>query len=238
MTTTPTADRPAAAPRADAGAPAALAGALELPLGVTFAAEVAGPADGGGWTVRAGGRAWPATPALSCLVEPEAGDRVLCCTLDGADGASCHVLAVLARPAGGALRLHVDGDLRIAARGALALSAGAEARVDAAAVAIETPRFDVHADEASLVSRSLNFVAETCAKTVRQLRVVGEQLTTVFAREAHHAQSHQRTVDGVDRLSAQVVEHEASALMQLRGENLLANGNRLVKVNGSQIHFG
>src|SRR5690349_16712662 len=130
MTTTPTADRPApAAARADARPPAAPTGALELPLGVTFAAEVARPADGGGWTVRAGGRAWPATPALSCLVEPEVGDRVLCCTLDGPEGASCHVLAVLARPAGGALRLRVDRDLLIATRGALTLSAGAEARV-------------------------------------------------------------------------------------------------------------
>ena len=40
------------------------------------------------------------------------------------------------------------------------------------------------------------------------------------------------------KLDAQVIQQHASTLLQLQGENLLANGERVIKMQGTQIHLG
>lgn len=210
-----------------------------LSLGMTFAADIVEAAGDGGFKIRAGGRILDATPAVSCLVEPCPGDGVLCCMLDQGSRPECFVLSVLTRRTGGPVCLRVAGDLQVRTpNGSIDLMASETVCVKSQAFTVETREFQLHADEASLVTRALTMVAETCAKTFNRLTMVGGQLSTVFTRELHHAQSHMRTVDGVDKLSAQVVDHEATQVMQLRGENVLANGARLIKMQGSQIHLG
>jgi uncharacterized protein DUF3540 len=193
-------------------------------LAVNFVAEVETVADGGACRVRAGAQRFNAQPAYSCLVVPAAGDRVACwrgALPEGGD--AVHILAVLSRAdAAAPMRLQLAADAELKA-GRLAIDAGT---------------LDVRADEASLVYRSLKTLGEWAQCTIGQLRLVGASLATVFDHESHHARQHQRTVDGIDLLQAQTVDHRAESLMHLQGENVLANGDRLVKVQGAQIHFG
>ena len=195
-------------------------------LAVNFVAEVESIDAHGTCRVRAGGQHFDATPAYSCLVTPEVGDRVACwrAEVPGATGAAdaVHVLAVLSRPSATPMQLQLAADTRI----------------EAGRLALDTDALDVRTGEASFVYRSLQTIGEWCRATVGQLQLAGATLATVFDRESHHAGQHQRTVDGVDLLEAQMVDHRAKSLMHLQGENVLANGDRLVKVQGAQIHFG
>jgi hypothetical protein len=150
--------------------------------------------------------------AYSCLVQPAARDRVACWR--GSD--ATHVLAVLSRPDEQATRQ---------------LQLGARCEVHAG-------KLDIHADDASFCYRSLLAVGELCRHTVGQLRLAGSMLSTVFDREVHHAGQHQRTVDGLDRVQAQIIEQHANELMHVQARHVLANGEQLVKVCGAQIHFG
>lgn len=193
-------------------------------MAVNFVATVEAVDEDGGLRLRAGRQTWRARRAFSCLVEPVAADRVACWRAMSAEGGdTVHVLAVLER-ADAAAPMH------LALAPDTALSAGR--------LAIETTELSVRTGAASLVYRSLQSIGEWCHATIGQLRVAGAALATVFDQESHHARQHQRTVDGLDLLDAKVVDHRASDLMHLQAENVLANGDRLVKVKGGQIHFG
>ena len=195
-------------------------------LAVNFVAEVESIDAHGALRVRAGGQRFDATPAYSCLVTPEVGDRVACWRAEvpgAADAADAvHVLAVLSRPSATPMQLQLAADTRL----------------KAGRLALDTDALDVRTGEASFVYRSLQTIGEWCRATIGQLQLAGATLATVFDRESHHAGQHQRTVDGVDLLEAQMVDHRAKSLMHLQGENVLANGDRVVKVQGAQIHFG
>jgi hypothetical protein len=193
-------------------------------LAVNFVAEVEAIDAHGACRVRAGGQRFDATPAYSCLVTPEVGDRVACWRAALPEGGDAvHVLAVLSRPN---------------AATPMQLQLAADTRLKAGRLALDTEALDVRTGEASFVYRSLQTLGEWCRATIGQLQLAGATLATVFDRESHHAGQHQRTVDGVDLLEAQMVDHRAKSLLHLQGENVLANGDRLVKVQGSQIHFG
>lgn len=209
-------------------------------LAVTFVAEVTAHADGGRCAVRSGAQHYEASVAVSCLVPPQAGDRVACWRVASGDSDAVFVVAVLTRASpAAALRVSLGEGVELAAeQGQLTVSAGQ-------ALQLRSPRCEVHADQAelragkvSLVYRTLQSVGELAALTVGQLRLVGTMLSSVFDQQVHHARQHQRTVDGVDRVDAQVIQQHASTLLQLQGENLLANGERVIKMQGTQIHLG
>lgn len=189
-------------------------------LAVTFVAEVLQGGDDAGYTLQAGTRPCHASRAASCLLEPRAGDRVACwqVALDAA-APSTFIVAVLSRADGAApSRLSLAGDIEWAApSGSLQFSAR---------------------DRIGLVAQAIDSISSVFAATAGQLKLVGALFSTVFDRETHHAQHHSRSVDGVDRLDAAVVDHQARELMRLHAENVLADGERLVKVRGTQIHFG
>lgn len=193
-------------------------------LAVNFVATVEAAEADGTLRLRCGRQAWRARRAYSCLVEPVAGDRVACWRAVSDDGGDAvHVLAVLER-----------ADATAPMRVALA----ADTELAAGKLAVTTDELAVRTGAASLVYRSLQSIGEWCQATIGQLRLAGASLATVFDTESHHARQHQRTVDGLDLLDAKVVDHRASDLMHLQAENVLANGDRLVKVKGGQIHFG
>jgi hypothetical protein len=187
-------------------------------LAVTFVAEVLGDQDG--YTVHAGTRPCRAERAAGCLLEPRAGDRVACWQVDAdTESPATFIVAVLSRrDADLGTRLSLPGDVEIAAPGgSLRLSAR---------------------DRLGLVAQTIDSISTVFAATVGQLKLVGALFSTVFDRETHHAQQHSRSVEGVDRLDAAVVDHQARELMRLHAQNVLADGERLVKVRGTQIHFG
>lgn len=187
-------------------------------LAVTFVAEVMDDEDG--YTVHAGTRPCRALRAAGCLLEPRSGDRVACWQVAGdTDLPATFIVAVLSRRDPSACaRLSLPGDVELAAPGgSLRLAAR---------------------DRIGLVAQTIDSISTVFAATVGQLRLVGALFSTVFDRETHHAQQHSRSVDGVDRLDAAVIDHQARELMRLHAQNVLADGERLVKVRGSQIHFG
>ena len=209
-------------------------------LAVTFVADVISVAEDGSTMVRAGAQRWTAQRALSCLVEPLAGDRVACWRVADGEATAVFMVAVLTRqaPAAG-IRLRLDAGTTIDAHdGALAFRVAHSLRIETASCELESERLSVRTGTASIVYRSLETLGEMCRATLGQLKLVGASLSTVFERETHHAQQHHRVVEGLDFIDAKVMHHRASELMHLQADNLLANGDRLVKVKGTQIHLG
>ena len=164
--------------------------------------------------------------AASCALEPEPGDRVAWLDLGERGGFVC---AVLERAAASPQRWSTPGGV---AWHTPSLSVQAQqVQVDAADMAVRTQR-------ASIVFDALQSVGRALTLTAQHVRLVGEELSTVFHRVVQHAQHHTRSVEGMDRLQAGTIDHRADTLLNLQAENVLANGDRLVKVRGAQIHLG
>ena len=208
-------------------------------LAVTFVAEVV-TEDAGRFELRAGRQHYAAGLAVSCLVPPQAGDSVACWRVAQGDADGVFIVAVLTRQhAEAPSRVRIGNGVELSAQdGALTIHAANSMQLKTPAFALRAEQAELQADKVSLVYRSLQSIGEIAAATIGQIRLVGSMLSTVFDSQVHHAKQHQRTVDGVDRLQAQVIQQHASSLLHLQGENLLANGERVIKMQGAQIHLG
>jgi hypothetical protein len=174
------------------------------------------------WQVQTGTQRFDARLAFSCLVEPEPGDQVACWR-DADSEPGVYITALLHRAPGGApqrLRLAPQSELH-----------GGQLHVHLEAAQLQ-------AESLSVWARSMHSMGELCKATWGQLRLAGSHLSTVFDQQVHHAGMHQRTVAGLDRVQAQVLEQRADELMHLHAPTVLTEGDRLVKTRGAQIHFG
>ncbi len=211
-------------------------------LAVTFIGEVVAGDHAAGYQVAAGARPLAARRAPSCLLEPAIGDRVACwrgaespCEVENA---AVYIVAVLSRATLAQARLSIAGDVELATpSGRLRLSAHDAVEIQAASCTVDVGAITLRTRALALVAATVESVMAACKATYGELQVVGTTCATVFTRESHHSQSHQRSVEGVDRLDAQVIDHEAHELMNLRGKNVLTNGS-LVKMQSAQIHLG
>jgi hypothetical protein len=211
-------------------------------LAVTFVARVRAGAPGDRWEVAAGALTFEARRAVGCLIEPCTGDRVACWRVAGDDGRGDEVfiVAVLERAdVEAALQIRLGAGTGLCAEdGRLSLQADRGLQMKAPQCTLETDRLEVRSDEVSFVYRSLHSLGELATAVLGQLRLVGGALSTVFERQTHHAEQHFRKVEGLDRVEAKVIQQQAETLLHLQGENVLANGERVVKVQATQIHLG
>lgn len=234
---------PADAAVAGSWPPAAMA--VQVLATVTQAAT----AEASAWQLDVAGHPHVASLAPSCALQPGAGDRVLCVQAlspaaghEGSAAPQLYILAVLARAQAADATQAAPQAARPAewqlSPGVSLQAQGGELVLRASSLQAQATQASLHAQEVSLVYRSLHSVGELWRQTVRQLSWVGGTWRTVFDQEQHHAAQHTRTVDGVDRLQAQVVDHQADTLLHLQGQQVLANGERVVKMQGAQIHLG
>ena len=181
-----------------------------------------------GVCVRVGADEDVARTAVSCLLKPEVGDTVACLRIAPAQ---LWLLAVLQREDGVDNVLYCEGDTRFeVAQGALTLAAPSLA-LDSETFVLRAQQADVVADEARLMGRQLRVMGSA-------LKVVVSALSTVFDLVTHFSKHHLRTTEGVDRVQADHMQREALGLMQISGEHTLVNGEKLIKAQGGQIHFG
>jgi len=170
--------------------------------------------------VHDGAQSLEARRAASCLLVPAPGDQVACVRTGPRE---VWVLAVLARAAAGTPAvLRCDGALEIAAT----------------TLSLRSERLDVAAEHAVLTVGVAELIGRQLRAVATTVKVVGSVLSSVMDRVTHFSRQYQRTTQGVDRVRATHIECEAEQLLRMQAEHVLANGSKLVKTRGAQIHFG
>jgi hypothetical protein len=189
------------------------------------------------FVVRTEHGSYRALRATSCLVEPRADDLVLVAA--AADG-RCYVLAVLEREQGAGAELAVDGDLSIAARaGELRLGADDGVKIESGAeVEVTAAKIAVNALEGSVVVGALTYVGKLLQSEVEKVKTFAGSLDMVLDRFSQRVKRSYRSVEEIDQLRAAQVDYVSETTMSLHGKATLVTAERLVKVNGEQIHFG
>jgi hypothetical protein len=200
------------------------------------AGEVIG-LEGERFMVRCSDLSLVAERAVSCLVTPRIGDRVLLASV----GAHEHyLLAVLRRPDDDSIELAARGDVKVV------LPSG---RFDVCAergVGLSSPR------EVSLVGKEIELQGVIGRFAVERLSLLGSQLDArfgalravasdvdaVFERVVQRLKHGYRFVEKTDRLDAENIELNASATTSVRTRDAVMLAEDLIKLDGEQIHVG
>ena len=175
--------------------------------------------------------------AVSCLVAPKPGDRVLFATLPGDEH---WVLAVLEHRDAQPTRIEVDGDLELrapagtitaAAGRGVSVVTGGEAAVLSGSVRVVAQRGLAAFDE-------LTVLAEKVDAEVTRLRATFTTVDTVMERLSQRAKRVYRFVEELDQLRTRRADYTAKDTFQVHAHDTLLTSDQLVKIDGDQIHVG
>jgi hypothetical protein len=176
--------------------------------------------------------------ALSCLVRPEVGDRVL---VSGTLPENLYVIAVLERPGDAPLQLDLarETEVTVAGGGGLGLRSGGPLRIGSGArVEVDAPELMLRAGQATLACRRMTAVARDVLATLRNCRLVAGLVETSADSVHLRAARSQREVRDLELVRAGNLDYRADQALQLRAQDLLGTAQRLVKLDGDQIHLG
>lgn len=189
------------------------------------------------WSLRTDeGETASAARALSCLVEPCLGDRVLVALGSG----ESYVLAVLHRPDVAGVELSAPGDLtlraadgavRVAARDGVELATARDITLTAARIALS-------AAEGSVAVRALAVVGERLHADLGAVKTIARSVDSLLERFTQRVKRSYRFVEEVDTLQAESVDHTVRETWHLRARHALTHTEKLVKVDSEQIQLG
>jgi hypothetical protein len=174
--------------------------------------------------------------ARSCLVVPEAGDKVLC-AFDAEGG---FVLAVLDGREGAPTRLAADGDLHLQSHGGR-ISVTSPKGIDMVTggdVAMTSAELYVQAGKGSVAIEELGFFGRLVQAEVAKVALAAQEIDTVVTRLTQRAKRVFRFVAELDQTRAGSVDLRAQNLVAIRGENAIVSARVLAKIDGEQIHLG
>ena len=190
-------------------------------------------------SVRVGTHSIAVKRAASCLLEPKVGDQVLVAVTDRDQS---FVLAVLAQAAretkGGVLSLDGDitlranhGKIAVVAREAISLTSGSE-------VAISTPELTVQSLKTTFFSESLSYIGRKIETEVEKIKLVAQTLDSTIDRVSARLKRSYRTVEEIEHLKTKELDVVVEGNANLHSDNTIISADKLVKVDGEQIHLG
>jgi hypothetical protein len=195
-------------------------------------------AQGERFTVEVSSGRVTARRAVSCLVAPVEGDRVLLAM--EASGRS-YVLGVLEHGNEDAkTTLSAEGDLEIRAPSGVCYIAGRDGvRVESPGeVKIASSALAVSALHGKVVIEKLSFVAKWMLGEMGKLKVLADSVDSVVNRVSQHVERSYRTVTQMDQVKAHQMDYSAEEQIRMHAKNTIVTSDNLVKVDGDQIHFG
>ncbi|RZL95631.1 MAG: DUF3540 domain-containing protein [Variovorax sp.] len=170
-----------------------------------------------------------ARQAASCLLAPQAGDRVW---LAGDLTQGLYVTAILERDPGGQ-------PARVCLPAGASLEApGGALTVRADSLRLMSRQLSVQAESAALCTQKFTGVGREATWSFGRIKVIGDLLESFADRVVQFSRWSQRTVDGMDQVRSKQIDYRADQSMQLQAANLIANADNLVKFDGEQIHLG
>ena len=189
------------------------------------------------FAVQTGSASHQALCAPSCLLQPEAGDKVLLVTDTEGDD---YVLAVLVRAGASGARVNLPADtdmqtqggtLKISGRDGLALQSGHQVSVQAAQLRVDALQGDV-------TIHNLSIVGEAWRSCIDTVKTVGRSLDSVLERCHARVGRSYRRVEELDQVKAGQIDYQADSSLQLHGKYTLVTADELVKMDAEQIHLG
>lgn len=192
---------------------------------------------GGEYRLLANSRLRPARRAAGCLLEPEAGDRVLV-----AAGKPCYILTVLERAAGDPTPARLvfptgvhlqagQGAVRITTPEDLALAAGGD-------VTVLGGRLRLQAEDGEAVFSRFRYFGKFVLGQVDRLKLAVDTADTFIRQLTEKLVWSSRQVQEMDDLEAGAIRRVAAQTLTIHAENATLLAEENVKIDAAQIHLG
>jgi hypothetical protein len=175
--------------------------------------------------------------AISCLVEPVAGDRVL---VAGDPHEDLFIIAVLERQEPSTIRVVVEGDFSLglpSGRFSIAAANGIDL-VSARDMSMTSSELTVRSPKGSIFFENLTYMGMRFLAEIEGIKLLGGFFDTVMERISQKVKRSYRTVEELDTVRSGQIDYRAEKNMSLRGQNALMTARELVKIDGDQIHLG
>lgn len=174
--------------------------------------------------------------AVSCLVAPAAGDRVLI-SQNGAD--ETFVLAILERTRDVGMDLEMDGPVNVRVRGDLALSASRELTLAGGEELVCTaPTLRVAAEQSYAVLGSLKLLCRRLKSEIKRATAVFQTIELTARRATQRLGNSHRFVEEHDETQAGTSRLLVEDLHTTHSKNSLLVSEEHVTINARQIHLG
>ena len=195
-------------------------------------------AGGTAWSVRTENGVYRAFKAVSCLVRPEIGDRVLVSI--GPDSREVYILAILARTGESRTVLDIQNDaeirtesgrLEISARDGLDLASAGDISLVSSDLRITAAQGEVNCPRLSFWGRVLE-------GRIEAIKLIGQTIDTVVERLHQRIKRYYRFVEGAEQVRAGRLNCQVKDSLVLRGRFSQVTAEEDVHVDGKQIHIG
>lgn len=185
--------------------------------------------------VRAAGETLEARRAVSCLVAPEIGDRVLVAS----HREGIHVLAVLDRPGSGPVTLAVDGDATLASTGVLRLEGADGVRVvTPESATIAAGALEVATSTATFALGAVGVVGDVLESQFETVKARAKTIETVADRCVQRFAQALRLVSEWEQVRAGYLEYVSRTAAHIRAKAAVITSEEVTKVDGAQVHLG
>lgn len=184
------------------------------------------------------GRVAPALRAVSCLVEPIIGDRVLFCHSTEAN----YVLAVLARPQEGASgkKVSLDGDVtfevpngkfNITAKDGIHLASPED-------LSLIAKRVGLSGETLASVFQKIDLMADSAQANLSDIKFFSKRIRSKVETAMQHFTRRQVKVDSLDSVEAGTIQQTAREMFSLKSVFAFVKAKKNVKIDGKQIFMG
>lgn len=177
-----------------------------------------------------------ATLAFSCLVTPEAGDKVLinCAAKES------HILAIIERPQSNKMKLGFPGDvsmesstgdIKLTAAKELTLTSAQEARIASAKVSMSALQTNIHSDKMSVSGDSIS-------SQWREVTSVSDAMNLIVGNLTQRLKNCFKRVEGVEQKASQNYLQNIDKTLSIRSRDAVVTARKDVKIDGERIHMG
>ncbi len=182
------------------------------------------------------GKMVQAKRAFSCLVDPEAGDIVLC---SENRGATAYVLAILARPTSQKTRMSFPGDTDIQVnRGGLNIHSSDTVSLAAQNVNFFSNRVIHKSDEAIIAYEKITAKGKELHANYTTVRLISELINTMARQVIDRFKGYIRSTEDHDMVKAGQITRTAKGLHAMDAEHTILNSKKCTKIDGEKILMG
>jgi hypothetical protein len=178
-----------------------------------------------------------ATEAFSCLVKPQAGDKIMY-TRDPEGG--CYILAILERPTGSDALLSFPGDVTVQSKkGNVSITAASG--IDLATgstISMRASEVSVSAVNGRLNVLDLQAIGDSFTGTLNRVHLISDAVDVVAQRVTQRLKSCYRWVEEIEHIMAGQMIHKVSNLFSVRARQTAITAKDDVKIDGERVHLG
>lgn len=191
----------------------------------------------GAYVVVSGSGRYKATKALSCLIEPEVGDKVLFTI--GFDDA-VYVLAILERDASADCEVRIDGTMKFTSiRGAIKIGAREGIELTSGRhMDLFAPRVKISGQVGEILLNQLHYWGGLVDASVSRIRSVSHVVESASERLVQTVKNCYRTISESEHVKAGNLHYTVRRLFNMRGKYTMITAKKDVKINGTHIHMG